>query len=501
MASSLSEILAARNDPLAALHDSPWLTQFLDIPDDAAPPLAMSGRHPRAVGSYGAEVLDWAKREMGVEARWWQALAITRQFEHDDDGALVYPEIIDSGPRRIGKSVRLRVSALWRIANAERIGETQLAMLVSKDLAVGKEIHRQAWTWAARRGWNVVRLGGAQEVQASEDDRWLLRADTAVYGYDVGYGQVDESWSVDPTAITDGLEPALLERIWPQLHLTSTAHVKATSLMRRRLVAALRAADPNVLLMLWGAHPDAGVADEATWKAASAHWSEARRDLIARKYAAALAGEDEPEFDDPDPVRGWAAQYLNVWPRLLDSGSSIFPRWSDLATAVPPGSPSSLGVASDVDQVWLSLGVSSSGDRPHLGSVLRVRAEDEDRFVSEVKRIQDERKCPVIVDVKGPAGYLISALDEAGVDVKRVGLDDLVQACAELDKATRKGTIEHGDYTVLNDAVSSATWRNVGDRRVFGRKDGDISMLEAATLALWGATHINEGRIVGSLMA
>lgn len=477
---------------MAAVFESPWLAPFRDVPENAAVPLAMSPRHPRAVGSYGAECLEWAQREMRVTPRWWQALAITRQLEHDEDGALVYRELIDSGPRRIGKSVRLRVSALWRIANAERIGETQLAMLVSKDLAVGKEIHRQAWTWADRRGWNVIRLGGAQEVQATADDRWLLRAENAVYGYDVGYGQVDESWGVDPTAITEGLEPALLERIWPQLHLTSTAHVKATSLMRRRLVAALKNADPDVLLLLWGAHPDADVSEVATWRAASAHWSEDRGLLIARKYAAALAGQDEPEFDDPDPVRGWAAQYLNVWPRLLESGNSIFPTWSDLATKNARGKPMALGIAADVDQVWLSLAASSGGSRPHLGAVLRERAEEQSHFVAEVKRIQDEQSCVVAMDVKGPAGYLIPALESAGVTVTRGGLDDYVQACSDVDKAVRTAGLEHGDYPELNDAVASAAWRKVGDRKVFGRKDGEISMLEAGAWAYWGADRPSE---------
>jgi len=486
-ASDLAGILAARNDPMLACRESPWLRGFLKVPRDAAVPLAMSGRHPRAVGSYGAECIEWARRELGVTLRWWQALALTRQLEHDEDGALVWREIVDTGPRRVGKSVRLRVVALWRIANAERIGEPQIVMLVSKDLAVGKEIHRPSWPWAERRGWNVIRLGGAQEVQATFDDRWLLRADTAVYGYDVSYGQVDESWGVDPAAITDGLEPALLERIWPQLHFTSTAHVKATSLMRRRLVAALRDVDPNVLLMLWSAHPDADYADEATWKASSPHWSKDRRDLMARKYAAALAGVDEPEFDDPDPVRGWASQYLNVWPRLLESVLPIFPKWSDLATSTLPGEVQALGVASDVDGVWLSLGAVSAGARPHLGSVLRLRAEEQPQFVREVKRVQDERSCVVAIDVKGPAGHLVPKLEKAGVELKRGGIDDYVEACADLDVAVGAGIVEHGDYTVLNDAVSSATWRKVGDRRVFGRKDGDISMLEAVTWGYWGA--------------
>jgi hypothetical protein len=483
----LAGLLAARGEPMAACHSLDWLAGFVDIPEDAAPPLAMSPPHPRAVGSYGAECIAWAKRELGITLRWWQALAVTRQLEFDSDGALVWREIVESGPRRIGKSVRLRVVALWRIAHADRIGETQLAMLVSKDLAVGKEIHRGAWRWAESKDWKVTRLNGGQEVEAPGENRWLLRADTAVYGYDVGYGQVDESWGVDPQSITDGLEPALLERLWAQLHLTSTAHVKATSLMRRRLLAALRNADQDVLLLLWGAPPDMDVAEEATWKAASPHWSKDRRDLIARKYAAALAGQDEPEFDDPDPVRGWAAQYLNVWPLLTSTSPSILPNWHHLKTSTDAPPPAALGVAADLDQTWLSLGASSeSDDRAHLGSVIRKRITERGLFCSEVARIQSARGIPVLIDRKGPASFLIQDLEDAGVALTEVGLDEFVQASADLASAVELGAVEHGDYDDLNAAVESAGWRKVGDRRVFARKDADISMLEAVALALRG---------------
>jgi hypothetical protein len=37
--------------------------------------------------------------------------------------------------------------------------------------------------------------------------------------------------------------------------------------------------------------------------------------------------------------------------------------------------------------------------------------------------------------------------------------------------------------------VNAAGWRTVNDRRVFGRRNGDVSMLEACSLALWGATY------------
>lgn len=489
---NLSTLLARREDPMSACWASSWLTEFLTVPDNAAIPLAMSARHPRATGSYGAECIAWAEQEFGIKMRWWQALAITRQLEHDINGDLVWREVIDSGPRRIGKSVRLRVVAMWRIVNAARIGETQHVMLVSKDLAVGKEIHSGAWRYAEAK-WgrgSVIRINGGQEIVAPGDSRWLLRAEASVYGYDVGYGQVDESWGVKPDSIVDGLEPALLERLWSQLHLTSTAHVKATSLMRRRLHSALLNSDPDVLLILWGAHPDLDYQDVATWKQASPHWSDDRYNLIKRKYLKAKAGENDPEIDDPDPIRGWAAQYLNVWPRLFESDKSIFPNWSNLSTTLPAGQPAALGVASDLDQIWVSWGSANNSPRTHLGSVNRVRSEDTAFITSEIKRIQNEYNIPVVIDTKGPAGYLIKELTKVGVKVTPIGLDDLVQACSDLHKAIAASQVEHGGYTVLNDAVNSATWRKVGDRRVFGRMDGDISMLEAVTLAYWAISRV-----------
>lgn len=495
-AASLADLLETRSDPMIACHEQAWLTDFLDIPENAAVPLAMSGPHPRAVGSYGAECIAWAKAELGVTYRWWQQLAITRQLEHDEDGVLVWREVIDTGPRRIGKSVRLRGVALWRIANADRIGETQLAMLVSKDLAVGKEIHRGSWRWAETKGWKVTRLNGGQEVEAPGESRWLLRADTAVYGYDVGYGQVDESWGVDPQSITDGLEPALLERLWPQLHLTSTAHVKATSLMRRRLVGALRDASPeDVLLLMWGARPDDDLADEATWRAASPHWSEDRRALIARKYAAALAGQDEPEFDDPDPVRGWAAQYLNVWPLLLGDQGSIFPNWDRLADPRLELEPAAFGIAADLDRRWYFLATSSdAGDvdlvTPAAFDTPRISADDRTQFVLEVKRISDETGASVALQERGPAWPLKEDLELAGVPIIPVDLDGFAQGCADWRDAILGSDLRHGGQPELDRTIPAAQWRKPTEsgRQIISRKTGDIAALEAAILARHAAT-------------
>lgn len=485
----LAELLAARADAMDACRNAPWLERFLDVPDDASPPLAMSPLHPRAAGSYGERHFEWAKRELGITYRWWQQLAIARQLEHDEDGVLVYPEVIETGPRRIGKSVRLRGVSCWRTDSAPLIGEKQLSMLVSKDLAVGKEIHRGSWRWAESKDWKVTRLNGAQEIEKPEDEsRWLLRADTAVYGYDVGYGPVDEAWGVDPQSITDGLEPAMLERLWPQLHLTSTAHVKATSLMRRRLLAALRNADPDVLLLFWGAHPLANLSDPATWRAASPHWTPDREALIRRKYAAALAGESEPEFDDPDPIRGWASQYLNVWPLLDAAASSILPGWGGCEVDADPPPLTAIGIAVSLNAEWGSIASADiwpNEDRVNLSAV--DRRPGTAWIVAEAKRIKDEYGCSVAIDEKCPDATLIPALREAGVNPTVMGLDDYIEAWSDLVNRVRDKTVTHQATTDLDTAIAVAGLRSVGDgRRVPGRvkSAGDIDMLEAAICAM-----------------
>lgn len=488
---TLSEILARREHPMVAIESSPWLAEFAEVPDNASIPLAMSPKHPNSVGSYGAEHFKWAKRELGVEYRWWQRLAIARQLEHDDDGVLVYPEVLETGPRRIGKSVRLRGVSCWRIDSADLIGETQLAMLVSKDLAIGKEIHRGAWRWAEKK-WGrdaVKRLGGAQEIEKPDESRWLLRADTAVYGYDIGYAPVDEAWGVDPQSITDGLEPAMLERLWPQLHMTSTAHVKATSLMRRRLLAALRNADPNVLLLFWGAHPDADLSDPATWRASSPHWTPEREALIARKYAAALAGQAEPEFDDPDPVRGWASQYLNVWPLLDAASTGVLPGWTacELDVAAPP--LTAIGIAVSLNAEWGSIASADlwpdDTDRVNLSAV--DRRPGTAWIVAEALRIKQQYGCSVAIDEKCPDATLIPALREAGVNPTVMTLDDYIEAWSDLVNRARDRTVTHQATTELDNAIAVAGLRSVGDgRRVPGRvkSSGDIDMLEAAICAM-----------------
>jgi hypothetical protein len=328
-----------------------WLRELLAVPDDASVPLAMTVPHVDAVGSYGAQACAWIGQQLGITLRWWQRLAITRQLEHDRDGILTWRVVVESAPRRAGKSVRLRGVALWRLEHGQALwGEPQLVVHTGKDVAIVREIQRAAWRWAEDvAGWTVTRSNGKEQLETPGGDRWLARAMHSVYGYDVSLGMVDEGWGVDPSSVDEGMEPATLERPSPQLHLTSTAHRQASSLMRRRIATGLSGRDPDVLLMLWAAPPGADPGDPVTWRAASPHWTEARQKMIASKYAGALAGEADPEADDLDPMAGFSAQYLNEWslkPVSSVVGDPIVDEvaWLALVEGVPGRVPDAVAV-------------------------------------------------------------------------------------------------------------------------------------------------------------
>jgi hypothetical protein len=357
-------------------------------PPDASMPLAMSASHPDAAGSYGPEAVRWVREEVGIELWWWQQLAMTMQLEHDSEGRLLRTYVTESTPRRQGKSIRLKSTCLWRVGHADLLGEPQTVLFTGKDLPICKEIHSSAWAWAAARGWKVARGMGNEAIIAPDLSRWLVRSQNGVYGYPAGMGACDESWAVPDAVIREGLQPALMQRPNPQLLLTSSAHTAATVLMRRRVsdgLQSLRSGGKH-LLLLWGAALHASEVDPddpAVWRSASPQWGPQREELIADAWQAVLSGTAIPDPLEPDPVAGFKAQYLNIWP--------------DLST----------GAAGLVEgQVWA--GLRGSGEGPVLG--VGVEAE--------------RGQPPVVAVVRGTADGLLLSVQQCA------SMDDAVSSCA-----------------------------------------------------------------------
>ena len=150
-----------------------------------------------------------------------------------------------------------------------------------------------------------------------------------------------------------------------------------------------------------------------------------------------------------------------------------------------------LGVAVAWDRQHASIGAAGlAGEQLVVGAV--ERRQGVGWVIPELKRMQDEYGCTVVVDPGGPSADLVEAMRVAGIilaeDFKTTQLCD---AAAALYDRVQERTVTHPDHPALNSAVAAAAKRDVGDRWTWGRKtsSGDISMLEAVTLAAWGATR------------
>jgi hypothetical protein len=270
------------------------------------------------VGSWGAELCEFAEGFDGRPLRWWQRLVAARLLEYDDEQQLVWLAALLSTSRQVGKSWLLRNLAMWRIHQADWFGEEQLVIFTGKDLPVCREIQRPARTWGKRHraeGYGVRETNGQEEVIAPDGSRWIIRGRDSVYGYAGTLGIVDEAWHVPGSVVDEGLEPTMVERAQGQLVLTSTAHRRATSLYPSRRATALAdvLAPNDVLLLEWSAEPGADLEDKSAWRAASPHWSARRERLIASKLARARSGEGDPEDADDDPLSAFRSQWLNDW--------------------------------------------------------------------------------------------------------------------------------------------------------------------------------------------
>lgn len=488
--SATGDPIPAREDlawSAAAMRAHPWTAEFAEVPADASPPLYMSPVPADATGSYGASMIEWVERTQAIQLRWWQRLALVRQLEHRGDGSLCHDKVLESAPRRAGKSVRVRGLVLWRMEHGPALfGERQVIIHTGSDVAVCRKLQKESWRWAEGHGWKVTRANGKEAIEdETTASEWLVKAQDAVYGFDAMLAVVDEGWAVKPDTVSEGLEPAMLDRSSPQLHLTSTAHRRATSLMRGEIVQALTGApSPTTLVLIWAAPHGCDPSDPDQWRAASPYWTEARRAYIASKYEKALAGEVDPQADDPDPMAGFVAQYLNVWPMStpVDRGDPVTTSttWAALETPAPVAVPVAAAIAP-----WFTDGVSLAlawragttatvdvTDHPDLTSAVEALKRSSYRgtvaigtSLADDPALKGLRTLPVT----GPAGAVVT----------------------ELSRLLSENAITHTGQPHLNDQVLAVrTLPGTDGPRVTSRARND-----AVKAAVWAT---NRARLAGS---
>lgn len=455
----------------------------LPLMPPSAPKLSEAARHlvlPKGIVATGFPAVRDTCLRLNINFDVWQAGAGAAILGKRADGLYAADAVVISIPRQVGKTFLIGaivfalciiypdLLVLWtahRTPTAHETFQSMRAMANRPELAP----HILSATAPAGNGVIKFRNGSRILFGAREQGfgRGIPKVSVVVF---------DEAQILTQNAIDDMI-PATNQAVNPLIIYIGTPPKPSDrgDVFINLRAEALSGESEDTLYIEFSADDDADPADRDQWAKANPSYplrTSARAMARMRKN---LGGES------------FMREALGIWDGTATVGAFSSGSWARRRTDAPPGRPAAVGVAADVDQVWLSLGAVSEDETRHLGSVHRVRIEQRAWFVAEVARIQTEYGCAVAVDKRGPGSFLIPDLEAAGVKVTPAALDDYVQACADIRSAVELGRVTHGDYSDLNAAVDAAGWRTVGERRAFARKNGDVSMLEAVTLALWAA--------------
>ena len=249
----------------------------------------------------------------------------------------------------------------------------------------------------------------------------------------------------------------------------------------------------------WSAKPGDDINDPEVWAKANPAYG------VRISYEA--CADDRAAMDDEQFLR----ERLGVWDTR--AATAVFGPGAWEAVPKVSGSLSAagvemgaLGVAVSIDLERAAIVGAAHGEEQSFLRVMQHGPNPDGWLLDRVVELHKAHGVPVVIDGKGPGADFVPALRDALGDALRVvGMEEVKDACAGIYKAVRGGSVAHSlpsgeSRNVLDTAVGDAVKRDLQDRWAWGRRksSGDISPLEAATLALWLLTRPSEAPAVSA---
>jgi hypothetical protein len=340
--------------------------------------------------------------------------------------------------------------------------------------------------------------------------RFLARSKNSGRGFSGDCNILDESQNLAEESV-DALMPTMSARPNPQLLYGGSAPDKDIApcehiaRVRRR---ALKGGDPSLAYLEWSAtlcedtcphgcdrHDDPS--DPAVWaKTNPALGIRISVEHVAREYESmGRKGFARERLSVGNwPLEGgshWAVIPEEVWRSLADPDSQAAGRVAIAIDATPGATHVAIAVA----------GVRADG-QGHSEVIDHRRGSG--WVVERIVQLRDDwGPVAIVVDPRGPAGFLIPDLEAAGVEVLKTSAADVATATGSMIAATGaaegdEATMHCRPHPALDAAVAGADTSPLGDGRKWNRKSPsvDISPLVAVTLARWGfATFVEEDSV------
>lgn len=474
---------------------------------------------PEYVETFGPEVAELCARA-GFAPDPEQELILDATFAIQPNGKPAAFEVDMVGPRQNFKTGVLKMIKLgWLYVTQER-----LSIHSAHELSTTEETFRETATLIEDNPFlsrhllptrgdrpGITAGNGRWAIELTGDRRLRYRARQATGGRGLSGDKVvlDEFFAVTP-AVIGSLYPTLSARPNPQVVSASSAGLLMSEALRDKRDRGRAGLTHNQFYVEYSDalgptidKPDAGCRTPKCNHAKTASGCALDDEERWARIMSALGGRVLPEtirsLRQAMPPEEFAREFLVWWEDPpLEASSQVFgPHWGrqGIADAVMP-TPRCLAVAVDLDRSHASL--AAIGDYGDDGVQVVFPASSDPKVggrrpgvtwvVDEVCAMADRHDIPVAIAGSGPAADLVEPLRERLAERLLVAdMAALKDACAAFyDGITETHTIYHNDAPEMNDAARNAVRRMSAGRFLWG--GSDVSMLEAATLAAWGAS-------------
>lgn len=456
-----------------------------------APPRVLYAPTKSAANSW-EDVVDLLAA-FGVDLDQWQETVLEAGLHERSNGNWVTQQVAVSAPRQNGKSHLIIARALAGVllfgektiiasahqqdTNRETFGK--FTELIDQNPALEKRIKS---VMNAINRESITFTNGAQI-------KFKARSGPGGRGFSADCLLLDEAQILSERAFAS-IFSTMSARPNPQIWLFGTPPTpedegEQFGRIRRR---GIEGKTPKLAYLEWSADPNDDFDSPETWaKANPAFGSRLNRDVIEGERGS---------YDDAQ----FGRERLGIWDDDLGVGGAIAKaEWDELR--VEPED-----VPADGRKVFaVRFAVDGSG----VGLAAAIRPEDEGPIHVEAIRYAPmnhgtawlidwllERKdeaAQIVVEGKSGVGYLVQSLRDAKVSARVIitpTSDDAQAAHSMMESMISARELTHLGQPELDEQVSIASKRKIGPNGGFGWQAPEgrsVALLDAATLALWGA--------------
>jgi hypothetical protein len=463
--------------------------------------LSLPPGKPDRDGDFGDRAVQLAEFA-GLNLDPWQKLTLRSMLRTapGSDQWAAYESLI-LVPRQNGKSVTLEAFDLAKLFLSDPGANGHMIMHTAHLFPTAMESFRhltglirntpELWAEVAR----VSKAHGEEGIELKNGNR-LRFAARGVNGAGRGFSPddvvFDEAYRLPPDA-EEALLYAISAKKNPQLVYASSTGMADSDILWALVERGRSGGDPSLMLAEWSADTDLDITvEDLFWVAVR----QANPALGYRLEEWKTAAEYRKAVSQKR-LEGFGRERLGWWADMQGDSAIPTAKWLqrvDEASAITSAPSFALDVSPKLTHAAIAVaGTRADGDLH--GEILLREDEAEldyrpgtDWVLPALKDLATRVPGLSVSIVKGSqAESLAPAIEDAGIEVNRVPLADLVAACGLVFKLVNDGGVWHTGQPELTAAVAATKWRDVGEGgQAWGRKKStsDIAPMFAFTLAI-----------------